>query len=447
MAREAAFFRNITCFAFIFCGSFLILMWILFLRDTKGNSAQMDYLFNNWNNSLIYDIQLSQDFCTNGYQPVKLGNTDKVYSSSGSVSIDTYSIFTYRQSIICIKTDPRTYLDLSVDSSGCNSPCGNVDAIGNYICGLTTCPITDIMIIDSNYKTPAGYQRRDFLDGVKSLIFTKTAISGKTPIVNFQVTLGEKCAHPLEKGVDQSLIDSSWDNYSYYNKCKTTLAGYYLNPHFTWLDADYGANFLPQPYLTSINSMNSTTYSNIMVNFPLYNLYGEYYAGLNPDCLYSGSTLSALYSYNIYDNGPAILSCAILLSLMGFIGISLNACDLDNKCFYLFYFIVLFFLSAVTLTVSWVFYTYELNSVYTMYVNNFIVNTSTRDKSYNYMSLSDCLDNFSVEMVNLVFNHFSSFNLIFLLCSILITIASSYWIVIYLFACYSDCCFKIDVFD
>jgi hypothetical protein len=450
--KASALFQNTMNFSYIFLGCLIILFWILFMRpnyNEEKTSLKLDYLYNNWKNSFIYDIILENDFCSEGYESLKLGETERIVDKiTNSIIIDSYPIYTYRRSLFCVRKSIKNYISFESYSSSCSNSCGYIDSLGNKFCSSQECPIVDIMIIDSNELTPDGYVRREFQDGVKSLVFTNkvnNSVSNFIPIVNLQISLGEICAHPLEKSVNNTLINDSWEYYSYYNECKTSIGGTYLNPHFTWIDADYGANFLPEKYLNHISnsliSLNKLNY-----DAPMYNLYGQVLAGINTSCKERNyeADYKELVHYNPVSEGGSILSLGIILVLYGVLGVFIRGCGVSNKSYFISMSLLLLALSIVFLTVAWVYYTYQRTDLYTTKIAD-IVNlnsyTNTNQK------IEYCFDAFTVDLIELVYNHYSYYFMMFLFCSIMITIASTYWLFIYLYICYIGCCFKIDVIE
>lgn len=436
----------------------------LFTEENITYAKKMNFLFNNWNKQPIKDIILAQYVCPKNYYPLQLGETEKIniYNNKESILRPPFKLYTYRNSLICVKRLNLNYL--SINSDNCKYICGYKDLAGNYMCAETKedCPITNIFIIDINKSTPANYIKLNFFDNKKSLVYTKTKnkSNNNITVVGLKLTLGDYCSHPLEKGLDMNYLSKNSGintdlqniifDYKYFNGCKTSINGYNINPLTDWLDSDYGAKIVPDIIHNPNNIMKKIYYKNyintkdirdsiynkklskynyiisgfpykeIYYDKPLYNLYTEYYSGISQSCFsLINNNFNKLIPYSFKDINVGILainSLLILTNIVYYIFDIGNIKNIRKNNLVTVYYILYFIIGIISVTISWIFYKNYIYNFYTLNVYFALQNNN------NGLSLIKCFDSFTAKLISFIFNYYSAYYVIYTFNCILITI-------------------------
>lgn len=478
--------RSFVSLSFVCISIFIVALWITLLRPNPDMEDKLDYLKESWSKSPIFDIVLSHEMCPMGYSPEKLGETEELLEGYDCGSNSTFpdhsisitdgnscrkiegrkpkGIFTYRGDLICTKRDTN-YLSFNFEKpgDGCvqsDKPdqCQQYDSLGNSGCFLGRCPIQEIYIIDkTRVFDTSRYQSLEFSDG-KLLIFSNQVRDQRmnSAIIGFKLQIGNICADPREKEwySDYNGTDSIYPLIKYpefHYGCKTKINGFNFNPHFSWIDRQFGANL--QPGTFDIFNIPSYPYDSFFKK-PEFNLYVQHYPGVNLDCYYRDRSsvfnqitdyVSATSSIYLERASLPMLIMAIFVFVFGFIlGIANKNCY-DNTNFNTPYVLIFIAWSIASVIVAWIYYARALNTFYTYKIwRMFPVSDSNFPED---STVSNCFDAYTAGLLTVVGYSYQIYFAIYLITAILFTIIAFTSIIFPLIVCFVDSYFDAEVFD
>jgi hypothetical protein len=454
MANKHCFFLTFFVLATVIINTLLVILSAIFLNVDPYVLKSNNNIIQNWNRTLILDIQLAKDKCPYNYEPLVLGYTEGIltgqvcnsksrkynytsevfteasmgnkYSGKSCLSVSqtrATPIVSWRNTLICALKSSYKYTDLvSIPSEGkcmnglikCPNP---YDTLNQYMCvrHLFECGINYMKVINTNDSYNSNlYTKLNFFDGQKSLLIGR-GISYSPTIVDFKITKGNNCAYPLERGFDKSYF--FFESYPYANGCKTRLGGNTNNPYLYLLDTDTETHVY-----SSIKGKNS-----VLASLPLYptnflsnndyNLYYSTYVGFSANCVWSADTINNFYfadnEFNFSGGGLGILICGGVL--MAFIIFSIFAqgdrgCRYDSCCMTWYYFLY-FFIPLTMMIVGWVYYTIFNNTAFYHFL---YINYLSKEKM--------CLDNFHTQLVDLEYASTRYFTDFYIIVSVWVTL-------------------------
>jgi hypothetical protein len=366
-----------------------------------------------------------------------------------SLPVMSYNLTRWRSSMVCVTTvNNYTANILYNKSEKCPAylqDCGAFDSLGNKLCKSGICPVTDIKILPKNqafspiYK---NYYKQVFGDGEMTLLTTNTYQPNGRIIANISVSRNNLCAHPLETDISKNKNYLLYKNYQTSAGCNTAFNGTIYNPFYKKIDSYSGQAFFSENNVLRYYE-NLPLFPKLYHQENEFNLYLNYYPGVNPKCLKNTRRTFLAFNeitqrsiLNQKNNITYVTIPSFVINMVIFFIYCLSLDDdleLKSKTYYMT--ISIFIVNLIQFIAVWIILGESVNFYVRILEKNLI------------FPLKECLDAFLYDHMLYVKEGFSSYQFTYLIVALLSTFFMQVLIIFcFVFRCYVNKIFRDENF-